>query len=181
MRMGGVAVVGVAGLLAFAGAGRYYQVHSARNAAHQAERQAAQLSAQVAQLQAKTAVHGKMESRAAMDVQALKGDVDYVRVLGQLAAVMPPNLHITNAALSRQSSTTSGGGVGTLTVSVAGSGDGHAAATWLRDLQKDPDLAGTWVGGLSITTTAGVQTINFSSSTNLTTTAQSDRSEAAKP
>ena len=193
MRAGGVGVLAVAGVLAFVGAGRYLQVHSAQDAAHKAEDQAAVLTGQVSALQAKTAVHGQMEARGTMDAQALKGDIDFVRVIGQLAAVMPANLHVSNIALSRQApgsagaaSSTSGsagstGPIGTLSMSVAGTGDAHAAADWLRSLEKDPDLSSTWIGGVSISGTGGGQTVTFSSNSNLTTTAQSERSEAAKP
>lgn len=188
MRVGALGVIGVAGLLGFAGAGRYFQVHSEQNAAHNAQRQADALTAQVGELQAKTAVHGQMQARAALDADALKGDLDYVRVLGQLAAVMPPNLHITSAGFTRQaasatahSATSADAGVGTLSLTVTGTGDGHAAAAWLQSLQKDPDLAGTWISGVSIATSNGSQTVSFGSTTNLTTTAQSDRAEAVKP
>lgn len=180
MRAGGVAVLAVAGLLGFAGAGRYFQVHSAQDAAHKSQREVAVLTGQVTQLQAKTAVHGKMQARGTMDVQALTGDLDLVRVMGQLAAVMPANLHIVSATFSRQA-TAASGGTGTLSLSVSGPGDGHSAADWLRALQKDPDLSGTWIAGIAITNSNGVQTVNFSSNSSLTKTAQSDRSEAAKP
>jgi type IV pilus assembly protein PilM len=180
MRAGTIAVLALGGLLGFAGAVRYLHVQSALSAAHKTEDQATALTAQVPQLQAKTALHGQMLSRGGMEVQALTGDVDYVRVLGQLAAVMPSSLHITSATMSRQASSASGSH-GTLNVSVTGTGDSRAAANWLTSLQKDPDLAGTWVGGISIATADGGQTVNFSSSTNLTATAQSTRQEAVKP
>lgn len=181
MQAGAVGVVAVAGLLGAVGVGRYLQVRSAQDAEHSAQRQATVLSGQVTALQAKTAVHGAMLARATMDVSALTGDVDYVRVLGQLAAVMPPNLHITNVSINRQSSSGSGG-AGTMTFGVTGTGDAQAAADWLRSLQKDPDLSGTWIGGVAITTpTNGVKTVAFGSTTALTHIAQSNRPEAAQP
>jgi type IV pilus assembly protein PilM len=182
MQIGAVAVVALAGVLGAVGAGRYFQVESAQSGAHSAERHAAVLNGQVTDLQAKTAVHQTMLARAGMDVSSLTGDLDYVRVLGQLAAVMPSNLHITNATMNRQATSSARGGVGTLTLSVTGTGDATAAADWLTSLQKDPDLSGTWIGGMSITNPpGGVKSISFSSTTTFTTTAQSGRSEAAKP
>jgi hypothetical protein len=121
-------------------------------------------------------------------VTALTGDIDWVRVLGQLAAVMPPNLHLSSfngarttspSSSSSSSSSTSSSGVGTLTFSVTGSGGLPAAAAWLEGLQRNHDLQGTWISGISVTGTGGQ--VNFSSTANLTTQSQSSRAQAVKP
>lgn len=181
MRAGALGVLAVAGLLGALGAERYLKVKSAESAEHAAQRQVTALTGQVAVLQAKTAVHGTMLARAGMDVSALKGDLDYVRIMGQLAAVMPSNLHLTNVTLNRQAGSAASGGLGTVSFSVSGTGNSTAAAAWLTSLQKDPDLVGSWIGGVSVATTNGVETVSFGSTTSLTQTAQSNRSEAAQP
>jgi type IV pilus assembly protein PilM len=179
MQAGAVGILAIVGLLGAVGAGRYLQVKSAQKAEHSAQRQVTLLTGQVTVLQAKTAIHETMIARATMDVSALKGDLDYVRIMGQLATVMPPNLHITSASINRQAA--AGGGAGTITMSVTGTGDPTAAAEWLRSLQRDPDLSGSWIGGVSVTTTGGTKTVSFGSNATLTNTADSNRSEAAQP
>ncbi|HMC40830.1 MAG TPA: pilus assembly protein PilM, partial [Acidimicrobiales bacterium] len=179
LRTAVASIVAVTGLLALAGAGKVLQVRSAQHKAHEAENQVATLTAEQTLLQARTAVHGEMLARAQLDVNALKGDVDWDRVLGQLGGLMPANVRILTFSANRNTSTTGGGG-GTVTFAVTGKGDDHTAATWLRALQKDPDLAGSWVRSITVAQPGG-DNVNFSSSATLTTTAQSNRSQEAKP
>jgi type IV pilus assembly protein PilM len=179
------AAAGVAGLAAFlglVGAGEFLAVHSARDQVKSAQHQVQTLTGQVNQLEAATAVHGKVQTQAQIVIGTLQGDIDWVRLLGQLAAVMPPNLSLTSFAGTRvaptaaTSSTTPG--VGTLSFSVKGSGGLPAVSAWLDGLAQDQSLEGTWVTGITITGNQGQ--VIFSSSSNITKVAQSSRAEAVK-
>jgi type IV pilus assembly protein PilM len=176
-------VVGLAGLLAVVGGAQYLQVHNAQDQVNAAKRQAGVLQGNVESLQAKTAVHGQMLARQGLVVTALTGDIDWVSVLNQLFKELPPGLSVTGvtggrATGSGASSASTAPGVGTLSFSVTGSGGLPAAAAWLDALQRDPNLKGTWVAGVTVTGNSG--TVNFTSNTNLTKHAQSTRAKAVQ-
>jgi type IV pilus assembly protein PilM len=185
-RIMGVAAMSVAGLAAFlgvVGAGEFLTVHSAQHQVKAAQNHVQALSTQVAQLQAATAVHGKVQAQAQIVVQSLQGDIDWVRLLGQLAAVMPPNVSLTSfdatraaAGAGSAASSSSTSGVGTLTFSVKGQGGLPTVSAWLDGLARDQSLEGTWVAGISVTSNGG--TVTFSSTSNITSVAQSGRAEA---
>jgi type IV pilus assembly protein PilM len=179
-------VAGVAVVLGAIGVGQALRVHSAENQVKAAQAQVASLTTQASQLQAQTAVHGQAKARSALVVTALQGDVDWVRVLGQLAAVMPKDLSLTSftgartlASSSGSSSSSSTPGVGTLSFNVTGTGGLPAVSNWLKGLQSDPDLSGVWVTGITVTKNGG--TVTFSSTSNLTTVAESNRAKAVQP
>jgi type IV pilus assembly protein PilM len=189
---GGVAgLVGVLGLVSVAEA---WALHDAKSQVHAAQARVGSLQGEASKLQALTAVHGQVQARQALVVTALTGDIDWVRVLGQLAAVMPPNLSLTSFSGARASatpgststgtstaSTSSAGassGVGTLTFAVTGKGGLPAVAAWLDGLQRDHALQGTWVSGVSVMSNGG--TVTFSSTANLTPQADSNRAQAVK-
>ncbi len=182
----GVAAAGVAGLAAFlgvVGAGELLTVHMAQNQVRSAQHQVQALTTQVNQLQAATAVHGKVQSQAQIVVGTLQGDIDWVRLLGQLAAVMPPNVSLSsfngtrvNPSASSSSSTTPG--VGTLTFSVKGNGGLPVVSAWLDGLAQDQSLEGTWVTGITVAGNQGE--VTFSSTADVTKVAQSSRAEAVK-
>lgn len=170
------------GVLAVVGGGRILQVRHEQAAVKAADRQNAALTASMQQLQARTAIHGRVQTLGQTEVSALTGDVDWVRTLGRLAAVMPANLHITSFSGSRVTGTSSGsasGAVGTLNVSVTGAGNASAAADWLDALLKDPDLSGTVISGITVTDAPAK--VSFTSTSNLTSSSQSSRAQAAKP
>lgn len=169
-------VAGLAGLLLLGGAGEMAAAHAARSQAQATQRHVSELQAQVARLQAETSVHSKVLQREHQLETALKGDIDWVRVLKEIQVATPPGLQIQSIAGSRPSS---GGGAaassaGVLTFSVSGTGGLPAAANWLDSLQKDLSVQGTWVS--SITTTGGA--VSFGSTANLTTHAYSNRDQA---
>lgn len=182
MRGAGVGVLGLATVLGAAATLQAHQVSAAEQKTRAAEQQVATLKNEVNQLQLVTAVHGQMVARGAMEVTALKGDIDWVRVLGQLASVMPPNVHILNFSGSRSTGASAAtSGSGTITFGVGGTGDTTAAAAWLEGLERDPDFKTSWVGGVSVNIVNGVQTASFSSTATLTPAAQSNRSKEAQP
>lgn len=168
------------GLLALGGTARIAQVHAAQNRVKADQRQIASLTANVQHLQAITAVHRQMLTLGGIDVSALTGEVDWVRVLGQLADVMPPNVHITTF----QGSRASGPGatsLGNITVTVQGAGNTDVAADWLDDLKKDLDLSNVVISGITAGSGPGGQSVTFSSTSQLSSSAQSSRAQAAKP
>lgn len=178
-------VAGFVAVLGIAGAGEIYAVHSAENQVHKAQTQVTALTQQVNTLEAATAVHGQAVARAEIVVTSLQGDIDWVRVLGQLAEVMPSNLSLTsfqgartNQAGSSSSSSAATTGIGTLTFSVKGSGGLPAAKSWLLGLQRLPDVAGPWVTGIVVSSNGG--SVTFSSTSAITPVALSHRDKAVQ-
>ncbi len=126
-----------------------------------------------------------MQAQAQIVIGTLQGDIDWVRLLGQLAAVMPPNLSLTSfdgtrvtAATGSATGSPSTPGVGTITFSVKGSGGLPAVSAWLDGLAQDQSLEGTWVSAISVTGNGGA--VTFSSTSNITNVAQSGRAQAVK-
>lgn len=180
--LAGAAVAAVAGLLAAAGVGEAVEVHLARSQVHEAQNQVAELQGRVAQLEVQTAVHTKVTTRVGMVRTALQGDIDWVRVISEIQSATPAGLQIQTVSGSRASgstTTSSGSGIGSVTFSVSGTGGLPAVAAWLDGLQKDGSVQGTWVSGVAVNTNGG--NVTFSSTTNLTGNAHSDRAQAVKP
>jgi type IV pilus assembly protein PilM len=190
-RIVALAATSVAGLAAFlgvVGAGEFLAVHSAQNQVKTAQNHIQALTTQVTQLQAQTAVHEQVQSQAQIVVGTLQGDIDWVRLLGQLAAVMPSNLSLTSFSGSRvaatggssssASSSSSSVGEGTLSFSVKGTGGLPAVAAWLDGLAKDQSLAGTWISGITLSNNGG--SVTFGSTSDITSVANSGRAQAVK-
>ncbi|HET6917146.1 MAG TPA: type IV pilus assembly protein PilM [Acidimicrobiales bacterium] len=171
-------VAGLAGLLLLGGAGEMAAAHAARSQAEATQRHVSELQSQVARLQAETSVHAKVLKRQGDLRTALHGDIDWVRVLKEIQAATPPGLQIQNLSGNRPASgpgSSASAGAGSLTFSVSGTGGLPAAASWLESLQKDLSVQGTWVSTIS---TGNGSTVTFSSTTNLTTHAYSNRDQA---
>jgi type IV pilus assembly protein PilM len=174
-------VAGLAGILGVVSATQLIRVHSAQHKVLEAQQQAATLTSQKDELQALTSVHGQVQSQTRLVVTALQGDIDWVRLLGQLAAVIPSDLTLSSMSGSRTTSSASAassGGVGTLAFTVTGNGGLPAVASWFDELQRDPSLSGTWVSGIVVTTNGG--SVTFTSTSNLTAAAESNRAEAVR-
>lgn len=173
----GSGLAGLVALLGVVGAGEILAVHHAQAQAKAAEQHATVLTGEVTNLEAKTAVHGQMETRSALVSGALQGDVDWVRVIGQLATVMPPSLSLTELSASRTAATSGSGStakeVGGLSLSVKGNGGLPAAASWLAGLESDPDLSNVNVAGITVKNNGGP--VTFTSTAQLTPTSQSNR------
>jgi type IV pilus assembly protein PilM len=176
----GTALCSLVALLGVAGAGEVLMARSAEHKASEAKAQVASLGAQVATLQAKTSVHNKVAAHEQMVTSALSGDVDWVRVLGQLATVMPPSLSLTGFEGSRASSTSAtsssagaAGAVGAVTFDVTGTGGLPAVSAWLDGLAADPDVTNVWLGGISVKSNGGQ--VLFTSTANLAPASHSTR------
>ena len=181
--LAGACVAGVTALLGVVGAGEALAAHNAHSQVQRAEAKVSALQGRVAQLQAQTAAHTKVLGRASMVRASLQGDVDWVRVINEIMATKPANLQIQSFAGARTATSSGSGGtspsVGTISFSLTGSGGLPAVAAWLDALQKDTSVQGTWVSGIGVTANGG--TVNFSSTTNLTSHARSTRAEEVKP
>ena len=176
LAMGGVGVA-----LAALAVGGFYEFASVSNAQSAAKAESAKvpaLTAEVAHLTATTSIHAKVMQRASLESTALSGDVDWVRLLGQFAGVLPPQLSITSFSGTRTvvgSGATPSTSAGTVTFSVTGTGGLPAASQWLTQLTSDLDLSDVNVGSINVKTNGGA--VTFSSSANVTPVAESARSK----
>jgi hypothetical protein len=177
-------VVVVAGLLGAGGVSEMLSAHSAQAQVRVAEAEETQLQGQITQLTAATAINSELSSRSSLAASALAGDIDWVRTLRQLATIMPVNTTIASFSATRATAgnagtnSTASSGVGSATFSVNGTGGLPTVAAWLRGLQSDPDLADPWVSG--ITLNAGSGQVTFTSTADLTPTAESNRAQEMK-
>ena len=180
VQLAATGLAGLVGLLGVAGGYRVLQVRHEQSQVQASARQITTLTGNLTALQVKTAVHGQMEGLGSTDVAALTGDIDWTRVLGQLAAVMPPNTHITTFTGSRAAAHTTTSESGTVTVAVVGGGNANTAADWLDDLLKTSDFDNTLITGIALSGTSA-SPVTFGSTSLLTTSAQSSRAQEAKP
>lgn len=182
MTLAGTALAGLAGVLAIVAGVQFLAVHSEESKVHTEDNQVSSLTAQVNGLQKVTYVHGQMESQGKVVASTLKGDVDWVRVLGQMAAVMPQDVSLSSFSGNRSSlvgatssASTAGSSIGTLTFSVAGTGGLPAAAAWLDELATDPDMSNVTISGITVKSNGGA--VQFSSTAGLTPTSESTRAK----
>ena len=133
------------------------------------------LQRQVTALAPVSAVEGALQSRQAEVVKASSVDIAWSPLIEGVAAALPSSTQLTvvNASDSlakstgSTASTTTGAAassLGTLTMTVAGTGGPDVVATWLRALGELPALADVWVPSA----TAGGGTVNFTSTASLT-------------
>ncbi|HET9075505.1 MAG TPA: type IV pilus assembly protein PilM [Acidimicrobiales bacterium] len=175
---------GAAAVLALAGVYEILAVRSAQNQVRAARAQAATLQTQVQRLQVETAVHTKVAQRTQLVTQALGGDIDWTRVVGQLAGVMPADLSLQSLTAARTPAQAAGAhpavaGDGSITFSVKGTGGLPAVSAWLQGLQSDPDLSDVQVSGINVKSNGGA--VNFASTANLTRVAESHRTVGGNP
>ena len=176
-------LAGLIGLLGVASVAQTLEVHKARHQVAVTQGKVTQAKAEVAALQAQTAVHGQVVAKTQLVVTALKGDIDWVRVLKQLADVMPPNTSLTAFSGARTASVSSAAtagasglpaGVGTVNFSVVGTGGLPSVSAWLRSLQQTSDFSGVWVASVS-SNGPSQASVTFTSNGSLTTSADSGR------
>ncbi len=185
LSMMAIAGVGVAAaLLAVGGVAELSAVHHAQASAKAEQAKVPALTSEVSHLQTLTSVHSQAQARAGLVSTALKGDVDWVRVLGQFAGVLPPQLSITSFSGTRTApaagstaSTRPAGPlpVGNVTFAVQGTGGLPSAAQWITQLAGDPDFTNLTIGSIAVKSNGGA--VTFSSSAGLTLDAESPRSK----
>lgn len=180
-RLAFVAMGGVVVAIAALAVGGYFEFASVSNAQSAARAESAKvpaLTAEVGHLEAITSIHAKVLKRASLESTALSGDVDWVRLLGQFAGVLPPQLSITSFSGTRTvvaSGATPSTSAGTVTFAVTGTGGLPSASQWLTELTSDPDLSDVNIGSINVKTNGGA--VTFSSSANVTAVAESARSK----
>jgi Tfp pilus assembly protein PilN len=174
-----LASAGVAGLtllLLLIWLARQAKVHDEQQKADQAQRENTQLQQQVAGLQSVTALDTQLAQRRQLVTATLADDVEWTRLLNEIATVIPNDVALTSFTGSKaQAAGTGGGGattsaVGTLNVSAQGI-DHTSAARWLLRVGDLPSLTGVWLP--SSTKGAGLSLVTFTSTANLTPAARS--------
>ena len=175
----GAGIGGLVVLLGFASASQLVSLHKEQSAVRNAQAQASALSASVARMTAATAIHGTVQNRRTLVQSALRGDVDWVRVLGQLASVMPQNLSLSSFSGSRSNvvgsgpSASTGSSIGTVSLQASGNGGLLTASAFLQGLESDQDLSAAWISGVSVKQNGGA--VTFSSTGLLTAKSESSR------
>jgi hypothetical protein len=172
-------LLGLVVVLGVAGGAEALRAQSAEHKLHTEQARVTTLTSQVTSLTAKTSVHNQVQARTKLLATSLQGDVDWVRVIGQLASVTPNNLALTsfNGSMNATptSSSASSSGVGSLSLSVTGNGGLPTAAAFLKGLESDPDLGNVWITGITVKDNGGQ--VTFSSTPSLTGVSYSNRAE----
>ncbi len=180
----------VAALLVVGWGLRAHQVSAAKHSADQAEARVALLQARVAAVNNTSSAKAELRSRETTAVGVLQTDIDWVRVLEQITAVLPPDVYLSTFAgtatgatasssgSSSSSSTASGtaGGppvVGSVTFAAVGSSQ-ESVSAWLKQEATIPALTNLWVANSAKGGTSG-NTVTFTSSASLTDGAYSSR------
>jgi type IV pilus assembly protein PilM len=173
-----VALVCLAAVLGGAWAVRHEQVASVRNQVASYVTSNRSLQSQVTALSGVTNLKSQVGAQRQLAAGALNGNVDWVRLLGQLAAVMPPDQYLSsfagtsNAAGGQSTGTAQGApSLGTVQVTVSGHNGQESVAQWLRATARVPSLSNVSVGGSS----DGGSLDSFSSSASLGPLAASNR------
>jgi type IV pilus assembly protein PilM len=174
-----LASAGVAGLalvLLLLWLARQARVHDEEQKADQAQRENTQLQQQVAGLQSVTALDTQLAQRRQLVTAALADDVEWTRLLNEIATVIPNDVALTSFTGSKPQATSTGGGgattaaVGTINVNAQGI-DHSSSARWLLRVGDLPSLTGVWLP--SSTKGAGVSLVTFTSTADLTPAARS--------
>lgn len=178
------AAAGLAGLvvvLAGVWVARDFQLHHAQANAIALAGGNSHLRAEVAALSDVTATESRINADRSLATKAAAGSVDWLGVLGQVAAVLPPDEALTTLTATPASSTSSSSastapgasaGIGTLQVTVVGTHGQESAAEWIRALDRLPALSGVWI--TSSSDAHGSDT--FTSSASVTPAATAHRS-----
>lgn len=137
------------------------------------------LQAEVASMAKITQLKANVATQRAMATQALSGSVDWVKLLGQIAAVMPSNESLTSFGATKQVTAPSPAPgkpagpapLGSVQMAITGKNGQESVAEWLRALAKIPSLSGVAVGGSS----ASGATDHFTSTAQVNTAGASNR------
>lgn len=173
------AVTGFAALLGLVWTGRMTQVNNAQHRATQSEAKSTTLTAQVATLSDVTKVQADVAGSKLQYSSALAKDVDWIRLIEQVTAVMPADMHLT--AFSGQRSVTSAGGAtvsdGTVSMAAVANKGPESVANWIRALETIPGLSGAWVASITRSVTVGApDAVSFTTTASVTPAAESQRS-----
>jgi type IV pilus assembly protein PilM len=176
-------VAAFAAVLGLTWAGRSVQVTRSEHDASQAQVKVASLNREIAAISDVTSLQAQVKGQQQLYASALNKEVDWIRLIGQVSAIMPKDMHLTTLSVQRAPSTGStvaGAPDGKFTIAaVAGSPD--SVANWLRAVATLPGLDGTLVQTITATDAKpGVPaTVVFQSTSSVTSAAESQRSLTA--
>jgi type IV pilus assembly protein PilM len=165
----GLALGALAAVLGVGWAVHGQQVASVTHQAAVGELRVTALQGRVAAVNNLTGVKADLHQRQLAIAGRMQSDVDWVRVLEQITAVMPGDVTLTSF-----SGQTTAGGVGTVNFAASGANQ-VSVAQWLRQLATVPALTNVWVASSTLSTTAAASGVTFSSTATLTDGAYSDR------
>jgi len=182
----GAAVASFALVLGGAWGARSMKLDSSRHQVTLGQQQVARLQGRVNSLSIITKIDTDVAARQDLYRAALQGDVDWVRLLEQVSAVMPRDVYLSTFTASRTpaASTTPGLGAGTVNISGVALGGHESVANWLRSIATLPSLQGAWVSsetsnagsaGATGSTSSTPSEVSFSSSATITSAAGSTR------
>lgn len=180
----GCAAAGVSAVLVGAWVLQGQVLGHQRAVASEAHAAVGALRQQVARYSSVSTLDAKVTAAAATVRSAVPADVDWPRLIGGIAAAMPPGTWMTSfqgqgpnpaGAPSGTSAAQGAGQSGTATFMVNGAVQ-VAPATWLTDLAKVPALADLWVS--SAASGQNGAAVTFSSSADLTPFAHVNRAQS---
>jgi len=160
------AVAVFAGLLMGLYSLRNSQVRDAERDATAAEARTTQLQAEVAQLQDVEALESDISRRRQTVISVLEGDIAWVRLIQEIATVIPDDVWLTAFSGSRDSGQLTFAGMGF---------DQTSTAHWIIRMSDVESLRGLWVPSSQRTGSGGQDLVSFSSNAELTEAARSNR------
>lgn len=173
----------IAALLGVGWGLRAHQVAAAGHAADHAEAQVGLLQAHVAAVNNTSGAKAELRARQTTVVGILQTDVDWVRLLGQVTAELPPDVYLssfagTATAGGSGSSTSSGSAAtgtaaGSVTFAAVGTSQ-ESVSEWLKQEAAIPALTNVWVANSAKGGTSA-NSVTFTSSASITDGAFSSR------
>lgn len=163
----GVVVAGTAALLATLWVLRGNQINSRKSDTQAAQARAATLTQQISQLGGETQIQQTVSQKEQQIRSALAGDVDWARLITDIASAMPGDVWLT-------SFNGTSGGAGTAQVTVNGKGLSQpSTAAWIQRISDLSSITDLWVA--SSAGQGNGLPVTFSSNANLTSAAYSNR------
>jgi Tfp pilus assembly protein PilN len=130
------------------------------------------------------AVYNSLQTRQQLYVTAVGHDVDWVTLLNQITATMPPDVTINSFSAQRPAVAATGVAAtgtnpdGTITIAAVAKGGHESVATWLRSLATIPGLQNTWVESSSEGAPGSPKAVTFNSDAQVTPAAESNRAKS---
>lgn len=178
----GVGVVLLCGLVAGA---RYLDLRHVRGQIAVERQQAMALQSQVRKFGSLTSLQSHVSSSRALAQEALKGDVDWLRLLNDIGRVQPAGVTLTSFAgsastvVAGQPSVSGPATLGSVTMQAQFGQKIPQVSDWLVALERVPGLEDTWVSSVSSPSggSGGQGSGQFSATTNLGPKAASTRAQ----
>ncbi len=188
-RLAFAGAAGVVVVLGALGGSRYLQVRHAQSALAADNREVQRLQAQAASFVQVTRLRGQVASARQVVAGALTGDVDWVKLLDEIAARQPAGVVLSTFngqanAVGQAVAPQPGAGtpttpsVGTLNLSATYNRDLVQVSQWVVAIEGIPGLEDTWVSSIQQSTGSGpAAASSFSATANLGPAALSNRSK----